>query len=88
VANFTTTIDENPTSGFSLGTVEASTTQGTIVFSLSQQSPNQALEINASTGELSVLTASLFDFETNPTITALVTVSSSGATDTATLPSI
>ncbi len=61
VSNFTTTI----TNGQLLGTIEASTNDGTLIFSLSAESPVGAFSINASTGKISVLDSILFDFETN-----------------------
>ncbi len=83
VQNFTTTIDENPTNGSVLGTVQANST-GTLSFSIASQTPAGALSINANTGELTVADATLFDFETNPTITANISVNNSENTETAT----
>lgn len=83
ISDFTINVDENPSAGLSLGTVAAITNQGSISFSISQQTPNQAIEINAATGEITVLTESLFDYETNPTITAIVKADNSGISDTA-----
>lgn len=80
--NFTATIDENPTNGQVIGAVQSNTTN-TVTFSISTQSPSGALEINATTGELTVLDETLFDFETNPTITA--TVSATGASNQSTV---
>ena len=74
------TIDENPTSGQIVGTV-LSNSSNPLTFSIVSQTPASALEIDPTTGELSVLDAGLFDFEMNPTITAIV--SSSEATNTA-----
>ncbi len=85
VSNFTTTIDENPTNGQLLGTIEASTNEGSLTFSLSTESPVGAFSINASTGEISVLDSVLFDFETNPTLTAEVTATNGGVSESATI---
>ena len=63
--------DENPSNGQLLGTIQTNGT-GTLNFSITSQSPVDALQINATTGELSVADETLFDFETNPTITATV----------------
>ena len=82
VQNFTTTIDENPTSGQSVGTIETDG-DGTLNFSITSQAPAGAFSINATTGELVVADASLFDFETNPVLTATITVE--GAANTATV---
>lgn len=76
------TIDENPTNGLVLGTVQ-SNSASPLTFSIVSQTPAGALEIDATTGELTVLDAGLFDFETNSTITA--TVSVSGASNNATV---
>ena len=67
---FETTIDENPTEGQVLGTIQASA--GASGFSITGQSPSGALEIDSNTGELTVADASLFDFETNPIISATI----------------
>ncbi len=76
------TIDENPTNGDIVGTVQSNNTSP-LTFSIVSQTPAGALEIDAATGELTVLDAGLFDFETNPTITAII--SSSEAVNTATV---
>ncbi|PHR72860.1 MAG: hypothetical protein COA67_03930 [Lutibacter sp.] len=83
IQDFSTTIDENPTNGDSLGTVQA-TGDGTLSFSISSQTPAGALSIDASTGELTVLNATSFDFESNPTITANISVDNSVSTEAAT----
>ncbi len=77
IQHFTTTINENPANGQSLGTVQA-TGDGTLVYSISSQTPTGALSINSGTGELKVANAALFDFETNQTITATIAVNNSG----------
>ncbi|MBG6130689.1 hypothetical protein IWQ47_002165 [Aquimarina sp. EL_43] len=83
IQQFNTTTDENPTNGQSLGTVQANGT-GVLSFSIASQTPAGALSINASTGELTIADATLFDFETNPTITANISVNNSESTETAT----
>lgn len=83
ISDFTINIDENPTADLFLGTVQATTNQGDINFSITEQTPNQAIEINATTGEITVLTESLFDYETNPTITGIVSAENSGISETA-----
>ena len=83
LSNFSTTINENPNAGLSLGTVEASTNQGNLTYSITEQLPIDAITIDSSTGELTVLTESLFDFETNPTITGIVKVESGDVFSTA-----
>lgn len=74
VEDFDVIIDENPTDGDVLGTIVATTDQGTIEFGLSENNPAGTLSLDASTGELTVTSASLYDFETNPTITGEVKV--------------
>jgi predicted secreted protein len=74
ISNFEVTIDENPNPNQVLGTIDASTNQGNLTFSISGQSPNNAFQINTSTGELTVLNENSFDFETYPIITGTVTV--------------
>jgi len=76
------TINENPTNGQSVGTVSAAG-DGTLSFSITSQTPSGALNIDASTGELIVANATLFDFETNPVITANILVDNSVSTVTA-----
>lgn len=83
ISDFTVSIDENPIANLSLGTVQATTNQGKISFSISEQTPNQAININETTGEITVLTESLFDYETNPTITGIIRAENSGISQTA-----
>lgn len=83
VFDFEATIDENPNAGLSLGFVEATTNQGSLTYSITEQFPNNALAIDSSTGELTVLTETLFNFETNPTITGIVQVENGDISDTA-----
>lgn len=83
ISDFSISIDENPTANLSLGTVKATTNQGSISFSITEQTPNLAIDINETTGEITVLTESLFDYETNPTITGIVRAENSGVSQTA-----
>lgn len=76
------TIDENPTNGVVIGTVQ-SNSSSSLTFSIVSQTPAGALEIDSVTGELTVLDNGLFDFEANPTITA--TVSATGASNQSTV---
>ncbi|WP_339701525.1 hypothetical protein [uncultured Marixanthomonas sp.] len=74
-SDFTTTMDENPTNGQVIGQIEASTNEGELSFTLTQQqNPAGALAVNVTSGELTVADATLFDFETNPTITGTLKV--------------
>ncbi|MCB0494421.1 MAG: cadherin repeat domain-containing protein, partial [Cyclobacteriaceae bacterium] len=83
VQDFSVTIDENPANGQSLGTVQASG-EGTLAYSITSSAPASALTINATTGELTVADAALFDFESNPVITAEISVGNGGNIQTLT----
>lgn len=67
-------VNEYPENNYILGRVEAETNIGVLIFSIEEQSPSEALLIDSSTGELSVKDGSLFEFLTNPQITAIVKV--------------
>ncbi|MDN3725419.1 cadherin repeat domain-containing protein, partial [Aequorivita sp. SDUM287046] len=68
-SDFSVSMDENPSDGFVIGTVSGTTNQGSVTFSIMEQTPANAFTIDAASGELKVLNKVLFDFETNPTIT-------------------
>ncbi|MEM1002866.1 MAG: cadherin repeat domain-containing protein [Bacteroidota bacterium] len=70
------TIDENPNSGESIGTVATNLT-GTLVYSISSQSAENAFSINSSTGEVRIDDASKFNFEDMMTLEAIVSVTNS-----------
>lgn len=71
--DFVTSISENPDAGQVLGSITASTNRGTISYVLSAQSSAGAMALS-NTGELTVADPGPFDFETNQTITATVTL--------------
>lgn len=73
-ADFSTTMDENPANGQVIGSVSGSTNDGSVTFSITEQAPSVAFSIDAASGELKVADASIFDFETNPSITGIVKV--------------
>ncbi len=73
-SDFSKTIDENPTNGQVIGTVSGTTNEGSVTFSITEQTPSGAFSIDATSGELKVADEMLFDFETNPTITGNVKV--------------
>jgi len=73
-SDFTANIDENPATGQVIGTVSGSTNQGSVIFSITEQSPSGAFTIDSNTGELCVANESLYDYEVNPTITGIVKV--------------
>ncbi|MTI23725.1 cadherin domain-containing protein, partial [Fulvivirga kasyanovii] len=83
--DMTFTVEENPASGLSIGTVEASATQGgadvDMSFSITSQSADDAVSIDATTGELKVLTPAVFDTDINTSITLTVEVSAVGKTE-------
>lgn len=78
---FILNIDENPSNGQSIGTVNA-IGNGTLIFSILEQEFTNAIAINPSTGELTVRDASFFDFETNTQIRGVISVNN--GTETAT----
>lgn len=80
-SDFEVTIDENPEQDAVLGTVDGSTNQGSVIFNITSSTPEGAFAIEASTGKLTVADADLFDFETNQTLTAVVTVSNGYSRD-------
>ena len=82
IQDLNTTIDENSTNGQYIGTVQADG-DGTISFSITSQTPSGALNIDANTGELTVADVMLFDYETNPVITATISVDNSVSTESA-----
>ncbi len=83
---FTRTVPENPVGvegPFVLGTVSATTNRGTLTYTLSSQTPANAMAINSSSGQLVIANTNLYDFEVNPTITGVVTVANGSETATA-----
>lgn len=81
----TITIDENPINGDVLGEITGTTDRGELTFSLSNQNPANAMEIDASSGRLTVKDASKFDFETHSTLTATGNVTAEGVTTSTTI---
>lgn len=74
VYDFSKALDENPISGFEIGTLLASTNQGSLSFSLIEQEPEGAMALNAKSGILSVNDSNLFDFKNHPVITGIAKV--------------
>lgn len=72
--NFTITIDENPQNGQVIGIIDASTNSGTLQFEITQENPIGALKVGSTTGEISVLEASLFNYNENPVISATIEI--------------
>ena len=73
-ADLIVTIVEMPSEGQVLGTIDGSTSEGSVTFSILEQSVAGAFEIDATTGELKVLNPDLFDYEQNPILTGTVKV--------------
>lgn len=84
-SNFSVTIDENPSEGQVLGTVSGTTNQGSVTFSITEQTPSGAFSIDAASGELTVADANLFEFETNPTILGTVKVANGAVSENASI---
>ncbi len=72
---FSTTIDENPSAGQELGTVDATTNLSSLSFRIESQTANGAMSVDASTGRVTVQQASRFDFETNESVEAVISAS-------------
>lgn len=73
-SDFSKTIDENPSIGQVIGTLQGTTNEGSVTFSITEQSPSGSFLIDASSGELKVADVAVFNFETNPIITGTVKV--------------
>ena len=84
ITDLTVTVDENQSENTELGTIIASGTDSVFTYSITNQSPAGAIAIDASTGIISVADASSFDFETNPSITATISVVGNSITETST----
>ncbi len=82
VENFIETVEENKAEGASLGAVSATTTNGTLAYSIISQEPEDAISINPETGELSIADASVFDYEVNTEVTGVVEAKTQGASKT------
>jgi len=77
---------ENIEDNTAFGTVEGSASDNsTVSFAISSQSVNGAMVVDAGTGVVSVADKAAFDFETNTTLSAEVTVSSGGVSEMATV---
>ncbi len=75
VVNDTTfMIMENSDVSASVGTLAATTNHGSVTFSIKSQSIDGALAIDENSGEMTVADASVFDYETNTSLTAVVSV--------------
>ena len=83
--DFTATIDENPTNGDVIGTMDATHSEGSsLTYSLTDNASG-AVAINGNSGELTVADASAFDYETNQSLTAVYEVTDGTITEMATI---
>jgi len=85
VNNFRAFINEGVVSGEVLGTIDATSESGMLSFTLTSQSPQDAIQVNASTGEITVDNSSVFVFADNPQITATVEISNGSEAKTASI---
>lgn len=73
--DLTVTIAENPIGNQEIGTVVATTKKSYITYTLLSESKSGAIAVDPSTGKITVLNKSLFNFEYNPVITAEIEAS-------------
>lgn len=73
VSNFTLTISENPADGAVLGNVSVTATGGSLTYAITTQTPEGAMAIDPTTGQLTVNDRKKFNFELYPTITGTFT---------------
>lgn len=82
--NFEAIVIENPAEGQVIGTLQATTNNGTpLLFGIDNQSVANAMSVDPTTGELRVLNSAAFDHDVNSTITASYTASSTTLTKVA-----
>lgn len=81
VSDFSISFNENPIAGQVIGTIDATSNQASLLFSITSENPVGALSVSSSNGQLSVGDPSLFDYETNQFITATVSISSQGISE-------
>jgi len=77
ISDLTLSMTENPENSNNIGTIEASSDNGPLSFTILSQTPNGSIEINASTGELLVTDNTNFEYQINPIISATIQVSDS-----------
>jgi hypothetical protein len=85
VSDLNVSLDENPPAGTVLGTIPATTNQGTLNFTLQSESAVGAFALDETSGELSVDSAELFDFEINPMLSAEILVANGNLTNFSTV---
>ena len=77
--DFQTTIDENPTPGQILGTMQSTVNVGSVNYYIVSQNPPDFLLVNYISGIIQTQNVGLYDFEINPTL--LATVEARSTTD-------
>lgn len=77
ISDLTLSMSENPENGDDIGTIEASSDNGPLSYTILSQTPNGSIEINTSTGELLVADNTKFEYQINPIISATIQVSDS-----------
>ncbi len=85
MADETVAMDENPNNGQAVVTMSATVDSGTPSFSITSQNPARTFAIDAGSGEITVADFTALDFETNPTLTMIVTASNGSGSDDATV---
>lgn len=74
VNDFNAFVNEGVMQGQTIGIIDATTSEGSLTFTLTTQSPDGAIEVNDATGVITVANPDLFVFAANPQITAVVEV--------------
>ena len=74
-SDLTVNVDENSEKGLTLGKIQGITNYGNVSYSIKEQNPINSIEINSTSGEITVLTKENFDFEINQKITGIIKVS-------------
>lgn len=73
--SFLVSIDENPSVGQVLGSIDASTNEGILNFQLESSTPTGAIAIVSDNGRILVADPTIFDFELRESISGTFTVS-------------
>lgn len=81
--DFNLVLDENPANDFLLGTLNGYASQGSVNFSLTNEHPVGALEVDLPTGKLRVKDSSLFNYEVDPMIQSDYRISDGNTIQTA-----
>ena len=72
ISDFQASINENPFHTQAIGQLQTAVSSGTVTYSILSQSPDSAISVHPSTAFIFVDKENLFDYETNPTISASV----------------